>query len=94
MADTDLVIDKALTGLYTKVFDSSEGQRVLQDLMLRFHAIDRLVLPESERKGIPIDPLETHIKIGEHGVIMHILACVEGNKVGRFKERIAKAMRP
>lgn len=87
----DLVIDSALVSLYTKVFESAEGKQVLSDLMLRFHVLDGVVAPPEHRRG-PIDPNEVLVNVGNQQVVLHILACVEGNKVGRFKEKAAVAM--
>jgi len=91
----DLVIDKALAGIYTKVFDSAEGKRVLTDLVLRFKAIDSLVPLPSHNPAVAtplIDPLRMAADAGAESVVLHILAMVEGNKVGRFREVIASAM--
>ena len=86
-----LVIDKDLVTAYTKVFESAEGKRVLQDLMLRFHVLDGVVLPPEQRKG-PVDPNEALVFAGNQAVVLHILACVEGNKAGRFREMAARAI--
>lgn len=96
MPKNDLVIDKELTGLYTKVFESAEGKRVLEDLMVRFHTLDGVAPPPKKPGELPppIDPISMAIGVGNQQVVLHILACVEGNKVGRFKEMVAQAMTP
>jgi hypothetical protein len=91
----DLVIDDALASLYTKTFESPEGKQVLEDLMLRFHALDGIVPPSKPGVApVPVDPVGMAMSVGNQQVVLHILACIEGNKVGRFRELTARAMTP
>lgn len=70
----------ALFQRYKTVFTSSDGRKVLEDLMQLFHV-------RSVAKGV--DPYDTYFRDGQRSVVMHILAHLSMN-LDQYRQLITR----